>query len=195
MIAASTPSRSHCHLSEALEGVIGRLSDPLFPAITTGFRDLDFLLHGGLPVGAVSAVAGRPSMGREEFSRYVAFNVARQGGGVLYFSLERSRHVIALHGLAEILDVEPHWLSNPSNQTDALGLFISMQHPCQRSRSAKCALGHKGALRWTQYSTVGGMIDATTTLTRAGLHELPRKDKKPHKSRAVNRIRSIENRP
>ncbi|MDD3380892.1 MAG: exonuclease domain-containing protein [Rugosibacter sp.] len=25
MIAASTPSRSHCHLSEALEGVIGRL--------------------------------------------------------------------------------------------------------------------------------------------------------------------------
>ena len=62
-------------------------------------------------------------MGREEFARYVAFNVARQGGGVLYFSLERSRHVIALHGLAEILDVEPHWLSNPSNQTDALGLL------------------------------------------------------------------------
>lgn len=123
MNADSTSSRSFCHLSEALEGVIGRLSNPLFPTVTTGLRDLDFLLRGGLPVGAVSAVAGRPSMGREEFARHVGFCAARQGVGVLYFSLERSRHVIALHGLAEVLDVESRWLSNPSNQTDALALL------------------------------------------------------------------------
>lgn len=123
MSTHSTPSKSYCHLSEALEGVIGRLSNPTFPAVTTGFRDLDLLLRGGLPVGAVSAVAGRPSMGREEFARYVAFSAARQGVGVIYFSLERSRHVIALHGLAEVLDVEPRWLSNPSNQTEALSLL------------------------------------------------------------------------
>ena len=103
--------------------MIGRLSTPSFPTVTTGLRDLDLLLRGGLPVGVVSAVAGRPSMGREEFARHVAFSVARQGLGVAYFSLERSRNVIALHGLAEVLDVEPHWLSNPSNQTDALDLL------------------------------------------------------------------------
>lgn len=123
MNADSIPSRTCCHLSDALNGVIGRLSNPSFPAVTTGFRDLNLILRGGLPVGAVSAVAGRPSIGREEFARYVAFSAARQGVGVLYFSLERSRHVIALHGLAEVLNVESRWLNNPSNLTDALGLL------------------------------------------------------------------------
>lgn len=118
-----TKSRPHCLLCDAIEGVIGSMLNPPLPTMTTGLRDLDTLLRGGLPVGAVSAIAGRPGMALEEFARYVAFSAARQGVGVLYFSFERSRNVIALHGLAEILDVKPHWLINPSNQTDALGLL------------------------------------------------------------------------
>lgn len=123
MNANSTQSRTYCWLSEALEGVIGRLSNPPLPTVTTGLSDLDSFLHGGLPVGAVSAVAGRPSMGREEFARHVAFSAARHGNGILYFSLKRSRYTIALHGLAEVLEVEPYWLSSLSKQTDVLDLL------------------------------------------------------------------------
>lgn len=123
MNADSVISRSHCRFAEVLGDVIDSLTNPPPPKVATGLRDLDSILRGGLPIGAVSAVAGRPSMGREAFARHVAFSVARQGYGVLYFSLERPGRAIALHGLAEMLDVEPGWLNSPSNQTDVLGLL------------------------------------------------------------------------
>ena len=48
---------------------------------------------------------------------------AKQGHGVLYFSPERSRHMIALDGLAQILELEPYWLRMPSNQAVARDLL------------------------------------------------------------------------
>lgn len=123
MSTDSTASRSYYPLADVLEGVIDKLSNPSPFALTTGLRGLDSLLRGGLTIGSVSAVAGRPSMGRGEFARNVAFSVAKQGHGVLYFSPERSRHMIALDGLAQILELEPYWLRMPSNQAVARDLL------------------------------------------------------------------------
>ena len=71
MNADSTQHCTYYRLSDALEGVIGWLSNPLPPTVSTGLSDLDSMLQGGLPLGKVSAVAGRPGMGRSEFAQHV----------------------------------------------------------------------------------------------------------------------------
>lgn len=55
----------------------------------TGFLDLDRLL-GGLRPGAFLVVGGRPGMGKTSLVECIADNVARQGGQVLFASLEMS---------------------------------------------------------------------------------------------------------
>lgn len=122
----SVSQRTYFYISETLENEIRRfsgLSLPIVETVTTGLRDLDLFLCGGLPIGTVSAVAGRPCIGREEFARHVAFSVARQGLGVLYFSLAHPKREVALHGLAEALDVEAFLLNKPTNPTDVLNLL------------------------------------------------------------------------
>ena len=123
MNADSTQHCTYYRLSDALEGVIGWLSNPLPPTVSTGLSDLDSMLQGGLPLGKVSAVAGRPGMGRSEFARHVAFNTAKQGFGVLYFSLDQSKNVIALRKLAELFDVNLYWLLSRDNQAGVLEML------------------------------------------------------------------------
>ena len=42
--------------------------------VATGFRDLDKVI-GGLPVGHICAVAGRPAMGKTAFAMNIAKNI------------------------------------------------------------------------------------------------------------------------
>lgn len=113
-------SRSHHRFSEVLGDVIDKLTSSPSPKITTGLRDLDSILRGGLSSGSISAVAARPSMGREEFAMHVAFRAAKQGYGVIYFSFERPRHAIALYALADLLDVDSGWWRSQHSQAESL---------------------------------------------------------------------------
>jgi len=113
-------SRSCYSFSEVLGDAIDRLTKPAASMITTGLRNLDLVLGGGLTLGTISAVAARPSMGREEFAMHVAFSAAKQGCGVIYFSFERPRHAIALHAIADLLDVDSDWWRSQHSHAESL---------------------------------------------------------------------------
>ncbi|MFM0503933.1 replicative DNA helicase [Paraburkholderia caffeinilytica] len=71
-------------------------------AISTGFRDLDHKLGGGLRGSELVIVAGRPSMGKTAFSMCIAGYVAQEVGPVLIISLEMSEKSLHQRNLARI---------------------------------------------------------------------------------------------
>jgi circadian clock protein KaiC len=56
------------------------------PRVETGVRNLDALLHGGLPEGSVSIIAGPPGSGKTILSQQICFHTATSKRPVLYFS-------------------------------------------------------------------------------------------------------------
>ena len=60
----------------------------LTPFLKTGYRSLDSMLSGGLPVGGLITVAARPGTGKTTAALNIADNVSAAGKTVLYVSLE-----------------------------------------------------------------------------------------------------------
>lgn len=58
--------------------------------IPTGYDSLDRYFHG-FSGGAVTTIAARPAVGKTAFALNLAYNLAKTGKGVLFFSLEMSR--------------------------------------------------------------------------------------------------------
>lgn len=58
--------------------------------LPTGYIDLDGLV-GGLPIGGLTVIAARPSVGKTTMSLGIADRVAQRGRGAVYFSLEMRR--------------------------------------------------------------------------------------------------------
>jgi circadian clock protein KaiC len=59
---------------------------PAIPRLETGIPNLDAILHGGLPKGSVSVIAGPPGSGKTTLTHQMCFHHASQGGRVLYFN-------------------------------------------------------------------------------------------------------------
>jgi replicative DNA helicase len=57
--------------------------------VPTGFAEFDRTLAGGLPLGCLTVLAARPSVGKTSFAGHVARNVAERGAAVLFVSLEQ----------------------------------------------------------------------------------------------------------
>lgn len=61
-----------------------------FPGIKTGFVDIDNFMYGGLSNSDLVIIAARPSMGKTSLALSMAFNMAKIGKHVAFFSLEMS---------------------------------------------------------------------------------------------------------
>ncbi|HEX8441683.1 ATPase domain-containing protein [Archangium sp.] len=59
---------------------------PPIARVETGIPNLDAILHGGLPKGAISVLAGPPGSGKTILTQQMCFHHAAQGGRVLYFN-------------------------------------------------------------------------------------------------------------
>lgn len=59
------------------------------PFVTTGIRELDYMLNG-IRRKELTSVGARPSVGKSAFCQQVAMKVAKQGYKVLFFPLEMS---------------------------------------------------------------------------------------------------------
>jgi len=59
---------------------------PAIPRLETGIPNLDAILHGGLPRGNVTVIAGPPGSGKTTLTHQLCFHHATQGGRVLYFN-------------------------------------------------------------------------------------------------------------
>jgi replicative DNA helicase len=68
--------------------------------VTTGLRDMDKML-GGMHPSDLIILAGRPSMGKTSLATNMAFNAAKAGVPVAFFSLEMSSDQLATRILAE----------------------------------------------------------------------------------------------
>lgn len=75
-------------LTESVRPMLGEGERPLL-GLSTGFYGLDDLL-GGLRVGGLYVLAGRPSMGKSSLAGAVALAVARQGASVGIVALEET---------------------------------------------------------------------------------------------------------
>jgi replicative DNA helicase len=93
---------------------------------------------GGIWPGMVTVIAGRPGMGKSAFLLNVAFNAAKAGKRVLFFSLEDTRFVAALRLLARLSDMdlqaltlrrvrEEQWRQLAAGAAAAYGLPLYME--------------------------------------------------------------------
>jgi replicative DNA helicase len=89
-------------LTTIVEEIDARYHGAELAAVSTGFRDLDAKLGGGLRGSELVIVAGRPSMGKTAFSMCIAGYVAQEIGTVLVFSLEMSGKSLHQRNIARI---------------------------------------------------------------------------------------------
>ncbi|MBP7704173.1 MAG: replicative DNA helicase [Caulobacter sp.] len=94
---------------EALDGAVQMAAEAYardggLAGISTGLVDLDRQL-GGLHPSDLLILAGRPSMGKTALATNIAFNVARKGEPVGFYSLEMSKEQLAQRILADVAEV------------------------------------------------------------------------------------------
>jgi replicative DNA helicase len=89
--------------SEAAQLAVKRADSP-YTGIRTHFRGLDNKILGLEPSDLI-VLAGRPSMGKTALATNIAFNVAKDGHAVHFFSLEMSAEQLAMRILAEKIEV------------------------------------------------------------------------------------------
>lgn len=68
--------------------------------VPTGYRDLDYILGGGLIASGMHVLAARPGMGKTTFALNIADRVAQRIGPVLFISLEMDDEQITAKRLA-----------------------------------------------------------------------------------------------
>ncbi len=128
------------------------------PGVTTGFVDLDRRV-GGLHPSDLIILAGRPSMGKTALATNIACNVATEGIGVGFFSLEMGGVQVAGRELAGRCGLSPHRLRTGTLDDTAADM---LRHAAENTRGLPL------------------FIDDTPALTVAALRARARRLKRRH---------------
>jgi len=72
----------------------------------THISNIDRLTRGGIPEGTIFLLGARSGIGKSTYARYVTVENARRGVGVLYFSTEMPRGLVAGEFVSQICGVE-----------------------------------------------------------------------------------------
>jgi len=112
--AASEAKPASDAFSEALRDIQVAAQSQGLSGLTTGFRDLDAVVHG-LQKSDLVIIAGRPGMGKSTIALNIAFNAAyaiKNGaqnpgysGAVMFFTLEMSRSQLAANVLSSRTEI------------------------------------------------------------------------------------------
>lgn len=101
-----TTSSDPQYIRSFLTPVIQRIDDQYHgreakvKALSTGLRDLDEKLGGGMRPGQLIVIAGRPAMGKTAIALGVAESAAKIGGATLFFSQEMPGEELANRSLS-----------------------------------------------------------------------------------------------
>lgn len=101
-----TTSKDPQYIRSFLTPVIQRIDDQYHgreakvKTLSTGLRDLDAKLGGGMRPGQLIVVAGRPAMGKTAIALGVAESAAHVGGATLFFSQEMPGEELANRSLS-----------------------------------------------------------------------------------------------
>ena len=98
------------------------LSDPVEPPkrATTGLKEFDRALGGGLVPGAAILIGGDPGIGKSTLLLQTAGSIARKGGDVVYVSGEEASAQVRLRAERLGLANEPVRLASSTNVRDIL---------------------------------------------------------------------------
>jgi replicative DNA helicase len=106
------PMRIDAMLGDYADVLTARMNGTIKP-ISTGYRDLDEQLDGGLERGTLTIIAGRPGMGKTAAGLGIARN-ASIDGCALFFSMEMSRHQVSDRNVSALGHVPIKWLRKPT---------------------------------------------------------------------------------
>lgn len=99
--------------------------------ISTGFKDLDARLDGGLERGTLTTIAARPAMGKTAMALALSRNVAEWGSS-LFLSMEMPADQVSDRNVAALGKLPVAWLRKPlEHDSDA---WTRVTHACQRAR-------------------------------------------------------------
>jgi circadian clock protein KaiC len=99
---------------------------PALARIETGVRNLDELLHGGLPRGSITVIAGPPGSGKSILAQQICFHNASAETPVLYFSTLSEPTAKTLRFLSQFSFFEPAKLDTGMHFVD-LGVLLRTQ--------------------------------------------------------------------
>ncbi|HET9106272.1 MAG TPA: ATPase domain-containing protein [Steroidobacteraceae bacterium] len=92
--------------------------------IQTGVRNLDELLHGGLPKGSVVVLAGPPGAGKTILTQQICFNIASARQQVLYFNTLSEPTAKTLRHLRQFSFFDPRKLDSGGVHFVDLGVIL-----------------------------------------------------------------------
>jgi len=129
------------------------------PALPSGIVDLDRLLGGGLPFGALCVLAARPGCGKTSVAVQVSAHAAiDEGAGVAFFSLEMGRGEIARVTLAQRSGVAALVQRSGGLHSGALARLTSAREELRASKF-RVFDGER---------TLGGIVARSRALARRG---------------------------
>jgi len=112
--------------------------------IETGVRNLDALLHGGLPRGSVVVLAGPPGAGKTILTLQICFHIASATQKVLYFNTLSEPTAKTLRHLAQFSFFDPGKLDAGGVRFVDLGVILGQYGLEQAS---KLIMGHVRTIR------------------------------------------------
>ena len=114
--SATQKVRTGATLGEAMDEVLTQAEEVASglsqPGLTTGLRDLDEKLGGGLLPGWLVVLAARPAMGKSALGFAMAREAAQNGERAVIFSLEMGRREVAARLLSEQVGVTARAILN-----------------------------------------------------------------------------------
>lgn len=107
------PMRLDAMLSDYVDVLTRRMNGEIKP-ISTGYRDLDEQMDGGLERGTLTIIAGRPRMGKTAAGLAIARNSSYDGAS-LFFSMEMSKDQVSDRNVSALGGVPIKWLRKPTD--------------------------------------------------------------------------------
>jgi replicative DNA helicase len=114
------PVQARERLTELVTDIDEQFHGVLPKSLSTGFKDLDRKLDGGMNDGDLVIVAGRPSMGKTALAMCIAGNVveAETPQPVLIFSMEMPIKQLNMRNIARIGGIHLSHVKNGQHMTD-----------------------------------------------------------------------------
>jgi len=95
--------------------------------VPTGFTDLDALIDGFDP-GSMIVIGARPSMGKTSLAQWMAYNAAKAGHGVAFFSIEMTQRRLTERWLSGLTGIPANNIkAGRVSQTDLSRLTAAQQ--------------------------------------------------------------------
>jgi replicative DNA helicase len=112
-------------VNETLNNIDARSRGERSPGLPTSFDRLDEMLVGGLPIGGLTVVAARPSVGKTSIALALLRNVCERGNAVFIASLEQRRSELTERLFAGVANVNGSCIRSGSlteEQAKAVGV-------------------------------------------------------------------------